>query len=504
MSVLERLDLVRERSGAAGKGGAFATTGRVLTVVSPIDGSTIGRVRLAEAADLERVVRDAAAAFETFRTMPAPRRGEIVRQIGEVLRAHKDDLGELVSLEVGKIRSEGLGEVQEAIDMADLCVGMSRQLCGLSMHSERPGHRMTEQWHPLGIVAVITAFNFPCAVWAWNALVALIAGDAVIWKPSLKAPLTAIATHELCERVLAAHGLSGLLGLVIGDDAVVGEALIRDERVPLVSATGSCRMGRHVNAVVGGRLARTLLELGGNNAILVHRDADLDLALRAVCFGAVGTAGQRCTTTRRLFVHRDVAGPFIDRLVGAYRTLPIGDPLQEGTLVGPLIDAGAVAQFEAAVAKAVAQGGAVLAGGKRLDRPGFYVAPTLIRLRHDAPIVADETFAPILYVDVYDDLDSAIAWQNEVRQGLSSAIFTDSVRAAEAFLSVRGSDCGIANVNIGTSGAEIGGAIGGEKETGGGREAGSDSWKAYMRRQTVTVNYTSSLPLAQGVRFDVG
>jgi aldehyde dehydrogenase (NAD+) len=435
--------------------------------------------------------------------VPAPKRGEILREVGDALRAVKDDLGRLVSLEVGKILSEGLGEVQESVDMADLCVGMARQLYGLTMHSERPGHRMYEQWHPLGPVGVITAFNFPNAVWAWNAMVATAAGDTVIWKPSLKAALTAIATHRVCDAVFERHGWGGVLGLVIGDDAEIGEALIRDHRIPLVSATGSTRMGKHVGQIVAGRLGRSLLELGGNNAIIVNADADLDLALRGIVFAACGTAGQRCTTTRRLFLHESVADRFLERLVKAYRSIPVGDPLQAGTLMGPLIDGLAVQQYEQAIATATSQGGEVLVGGKRIDRPGHYVEPTLIAARPDMPIVQQETFAPILYVFRYADLADAIRWQNDVPQGLSSALFTDSFRAAEEFLSARGSDCGIANVNIGTSGAEIGGAFGGEKETGGGREAGSDAWKAYMRRQTCTLNWSRDLPLAQGVKFDL-
>jgi aldehyde dehydrogenase (NAD+) len=501
--LLDRLSLREVQSGAWTRGGALPTSGRLLDVRSPIDGSAIGRVRLATAADLDRVLAEAVDAFARWRLVPGPRRGEIVRQMGEAFRAARDDLGALISWEVGKIRSEGLGEVVESIDMADFAVGLSRQLYGLTMASERPGHRMFEQWHPLGVVGVITAFNFPNAVWAWNALVAAVCGDAVVWKPSLKAPLTALATHRICHEVLDRNGFGGLFGLVIGDDAEVGEGLIGDPRVPLVSATGSCRMGRHVHRVVAGRLARCLLELGGNNAIVVEPDADLDLAIRAVCFGAVGTAGQRCTTTRRLFLHRAIADAFLDRLIAAYRSLPIGDPREEGVLVGPLIDEDAVQGFLRAIASASAQGGVVLVGGRRREGAGCYVEPTVVRIPHDRPIVHDETFAPILYVDVYDDLADAIAWQNEVAQGLSSSIFTGSMRAMEAFLGPAGSDCGIANVNIGTSGAEIGGAFGGEKETGGGREAGSDSWKSYMRRQTCTVNGSRDLPLAQGVRFDV-
>ncbi len=501
--LLERRGLVGVLAGAATRGGDLATDGRIHEVHSPIDGARIGQIRLATRAQYEHVAEEAQAAFRRWRLVPAPRRGEIVRQMGDALRLVKEDLGALITLEVGKLHSEGLGEVQESIDMADFCTGLGRQLYGLSMHSERPGHRMFEQWHPLGVVGVITAFNFPNAVWAWNAMVAAVCGDAVVWKPSLKGPLTAIATHRVCDAVLAAHGFDGLFGLVIGDDHEVGEALVKDPRMALVSATGSCRMGRYVNGVVAERLGRSLLELGGNNAIIVEPDADLDLALRAVCFGAVGTAGQRCTSTRRLFVHASIADTFLPRLARAYSTLLVGDPREPGVLVGPLIDDLAVQGFHRAIAEVVAQGGEILCGGGQVDRPGHYVQPTLVRARHDLAIVFQETFAPILYVDVYTDLDEAIAWQNEVEQGLSSAIFTNGMRAMESFLSASGSDCGIANVNIGTSGAEIGGAFGGEKQTGGGREAGSDSWKAYMRRQTCTINGTKGLPLAQGVRFDL-
>ena len=470
---------------------------------NPATGESLGAVELATAARYEAVVQKAEAVFAEWRMLPAPRRGEIVRQMAEALRARKEDLGALVSLEVGKIRAEGQGEVQESIDIADFAVGLSRQLYGLSMHSERARHRMYEQWHPLGTIGVITAFNFPNAVWAWNAMLAAVCGDAVIWKPSLKAPLTAIATHKVCEEVLAKNGWSGLFGLVIGRDADVGETMIHDRRLPLISATGSTRMGRRIGSVVAERLGRSLLELGGNNAILVEPDADVSLAVRGILFGAVGTAGQRCTTTRRLMVHRKIYGELVPKLVAAWKQCRIGDPLAEGTLVGPLIDEGAVTSFEEAIAAAVAQGGEILVGGKRVDRPGSFVEPTIIRARHDMPICREETFAPILYVFEYDSLDQAITWQNDVPQGLSSSIFTDSFRSAETFLSHLGSDCGIANVNIGTSGAEIGGAFGGEKDTGGGRESGSDSWKIYMRRQTNTLNWGRDLPLAQGISFDV-
>jgi aldehyde dehydrogenase (NAD+) len=500
---LTRLGLTEVNPGAASTSGWYSTSGRIVGSTDPATGEVIASVQLATAEDYERVVGECHEAFGRWRALPAPKRGEILRQIGEALRVHKDDLGRLVTLEVGKILSEGLGEVQESIDMADLAVGMSRQLHGLTMHSERAFHRMYEQWHPLGIVGVITAFNFPNAVWAWNATVAAVAGDVVLWKPSLKAPLTAIATHRICDEVLRRHGFAGVFSLIIGDDADVGEAMIHDRRVPLVSATGSCRMGRHVGQVVAGRLGRTLLELGGNNAIIVNKDADLDLAVRGVAFGAVGTCGQRCTSTRRLFLHDDIADELLSRLVAAYGKLPIGDPMDEGTLVGPLIDDDAVDQYVHALAKAKEQGGEILCGGEALDRAGSFVQPTIVRAHAGMEITREETFAPILYVFTFSDLEAAIAAQNDVDQGLSSAIFTDSFRAAETFLSSAGSDCGIANVNIGTSGAEIGGAFGGEKDTGGGREAGSDAWKAYMRRQTCTMNWGTELPLAQGVKFDL-
>lgn len=501
--ILQRLGLQEINSGAWAGGALDTSSGEIVSSVNPSDGKTLASVSLGTLDEYHQVIEKAESVFTEWRMVPAPKRGEIVRQMGEKLREHKDDLGALVSLEVGKVLSEGLGEVQESIDMADFCVGLSRQLYGLSMHSERSRHRMLEQWHPLGIVGVITAFNFPNAVWAWNAMVALVCGDTVVWKPSLKAPLTAIATHKLMNDVLAEHGFEGAIGLIIGQDATVGETMISDNRIPLISATGSTRMGRHVNQVVAGRLARCLLELGGNNAIIVEPSADLDLAIRGVAFGAVGTAGQRCTSTRRLFLHKDIAEEFTSRIVSAYEKLPIGHALDSGVLVGPLIDQDAVDMYSAAIEEAEKQGGKLLVGGKALDRDGFYVQPAIIKATVDMEITKHETFAPILYVFEYENLQDAIFWQNDVPQGLSSSIFTDSYRSAEEFLSHAGSDCGIANVNIGTSGAEIGGAFGGEKETGGGREAGSDSWKAYMRRQTCTMNWSPDLPLAQGVTFDI-
>lgn len=434
--------------------------------------------------------------------MPAPQRGLIVREIAEALRAHKQDLGALVSLEMGKILEEGLGEVQEMIDVADFALGLSRQLYGMTTQSERPGHRLYEQWHPLGPVGVITAFNFPVAVWAWNALIAAVCGDTVVWKPSEETPLTAVAVDRIVRPVLERHGHPDVFRLVVGDVPTVGEPMLDDRRLPLISATGSTRMGRIVAERVGRRLGRTLLELGGNNAIILMPDADLDLALRGCVFAAVGTAGQRCTTLRRLFLHRSIADEFRARLTRAYAQIRIGDPLDRKTLMGPLINARAVANYERAIVAIRAEGGEILYGGNRIEQN--YVEPTIARSRADMEIVAEEVFAPILHTIEFDSLDKAIEANNAVPQGLSSAIFTTNLKSAEQFLSARGSDCGIANVNIGTSGAEIGGAFGGEKDTGGGRESGSDSWKAYMRRQTVTINYSDALPLAQGIEFDLG
>jgi aldehyde dehydrogenase (NAD+) len=476
-------------------------TGPGLASLNPSTGEVIAEVPLATAAGYEQSIESAQDAFLRWRTVPAPARGLIVREIAEALRDHKEDLGRLVSLEMGKILQEGLGEVQEMIDVADFALGLSRQLYGMTTHSERPGHRLYEQWHPLGPVGVITAFNFPVAVWAWNALIAAVCGDTVVWKPSEETPLTAIATHNIAQRVLRKHGYEGIFQLLVGEVATVGEPMLDDRRLPLISATGSCRMGRIVASRVGQRLGRTLLELGGNNAIIVMPDADLDLALRGCVFAAVGTAGQRCTSLRRLFLHRSIGDSFRERLIRAYGQVRIGDPLAEDTLMGPLINTRAVTSFEQAVVQVIQEGGEVLHGGQRLE--GNFVQPTICRSRQDMRIVREEVFAPILHTIDFDSLDEAIAWNNDVPQGLSSAIFTNGLRASEQFLSPRGSDCGIANVNIGTSGAEIGGAFGGEKDTGGGRESGSDSWKAYMRRQTVTVNYSTSLPLAQGIRFDL-
>ncbi|NEX91668.1 aldehyde dehydrogenase family protein [Caulobacter sp. 17J65-9] len=493
--ILDRLGVER----AAFEGGDLA-------VRSPVDGAEIAAVRTQSAAQVADTVGRADAAFRAWRKVPAPRRGELVRLLGEELRKAKDDLGLLVTLESGKIRSEGLGEVQEMIDICDFAVGLSRQLYGLTMPSERPGHHMLERWQPLGPVAVISAFNFPVAVWCWNAALALVCGDSVIWKPSEKTPLVALATQAIFDRAAARFGdaPAHLSQVLVGAQAV-GEALVDDPRVPLVSATGSTRMGRAVAPRVAERFGRSLLELGGNNAMIVTPSADLDMAVRAIAFSAVGTAGQRCTTLRRLLVHASVADALVERLKGAYTTLKIGSPLEGDTLVGPLIDEASATAFEAALDRAKAEGGEVVVGGGRADTGlgGAYVKPAIVRMPAQSAIVRHETFAPILYVLTWTDFDEAIELQNAVPQGLSSCVFTDSVREAEAFLSATGSDCGIANVNIGPSGAEIGGAFGGEKETGGGRESGSDAWKAYMRRQTQTVNYSKELPLAQGVRFDV-
>ncbi|WP_082573769.1 MULTISPECIES: L-piperidine-6-carboxylate dehydrogenase [unclassified Nocardioides] len=492
----------REILSALGAGDPFTTDGALVTR-SPIDGSDLGRLPAHSASDVTDAVTAAQAAFEQWRSVPGPVRGQLVRELGNLLREHKDLLGELVSIEAGKIRSEGLGEVQEMIDICEFAVGLSRQLHGLTIASERPGHRMMEQWHPLGVIGVISAFNFPVAVWSWNAALAFVAGDAVVWKPSEKTLLTALACQalalEAARRVGAPQGLSQL---VLGESAV-GEVLVDDPRVPLVSATGSTRMGKLVAPRVAARLGRCLLELGGNNAAVVAPSADLDLAVRGIVFSAVGTAGQRCTSLRRVIVHESVHDELVDRLSKAYGTLSIGSPLEASTLVGPLVDASATEGFLAAVEQAQADGGRLVTGGGRADgvAGGQYVVPAIVDMPAQTDIVKTETFAPLLYVLKYAELDEAIVLHNEVAQGLSSAIFTLDVREAELFTSAVGSDCGIANVNIGTSGAEIGGAFGGEKETGGGRESGSDAWKAYMRRSTNTINYSTELPLAQGVEF---
>ncbi|TFH73698.1 aldehyde dehydrogenase family protein [Gammaproteobacteria bacterium LSUCC0112] len=478
---------------------------QAITVHSPIDGVELACLKPTTQADIPGIIKLAHNAFEQWRTVPAPRRGELVRLLGEELRAAKHELGALVTLEAGKIRSEGLGEVQEMIDICDFAVGLSRQLYGLTIASERPGHRMMESWHPMGTCAVISAFNFPVAVWAWNAALALVCGNPVIWKPSEKTPLTAMATTKIVERALARFGdaPNGLLQLVIGG-ADIGDALVSSKRVAIVSATGSTRMGSIVGPKVAARFGRSILELGGNNAMIVAPSADLDMAVRAIVFSAVGTAGQRCTTLRRLFVHESIHDVLVEKITKAYASLPIGNPLDAGTLIGPLIDKTALQHMQNALEQARQQGGEIV-GGEPVSTnvpAGAYVKPALVLMPQQSDVVKHETFAPILYVMTYSDLDTAIHLQNDVPQGLSSCIFTLNLREAEQFLSAAGSDCGIANVNIGPSGAEIGGAFGGEKETGGGRESGSDAWRGYMRRQTNTINYSSQLPLAQGVKFD--
>ena len=500
---LRRLGIEQQNSGVYAGGWVSKPRGEALASLNPATASPIARVATATREDYDRCVETAQATFRHWRMKPPPQRGEIVRQLGDALREYKKDLGLLVTLEVGKICSEGEGEVQEMIDMCDFAVGLSRQLYGLTMASERPQHRLFEQWQPLGPIGIITAFNFPVAVWAWNAALAAVCGDTMIWKPSPHTPLTAIAVQHIVNRVMAANGLEGVFSLCIGHDAAVGQWMAEDRRLPLISATGSCAMGSSVGETVSRRLGRSLLELGGNNAVIVSESADLDLTLRAVLFAAAGTAGQRCTTLRRLIVHHSIIDAFVQQLVAAYSSIKIGEPWEDGVLMGPLINQGAVDQMHKAIDTIRQQGGEVLCGGRQLERSGFFVEPTIVRARKPLAIMNEETFAPILYVVPYRDLDEAIEINNSVAQGLTSAIFTDRLREAEQFLSAGGSDCGIANVNIGTSGAEIGGAFGGEKETGGGREAGSDSWKTYMRRQTCTINGGHELPLAQGVKFTV-
>lgn len=481
--------------------------GEIIDSFSPVDGNKIGSVTAADKESYEAVIKKAEEAFKTWRLVPAPKRGEIVRQIGEALRQYKEPLGKLVSYEMGKSLQEGLGEVQEMIDICDFAVGLSRQLHGLTMHSERPGHRMYEQYHPLGIVGIISAFNFPVAVWSWNSMLAWVCGDVCVWKPSEKVPLCGIACQHIITEVFKKNNVpEGVSGLIVGGREV-GEWMAADSRIPLVSATGSTRMGKAVGATVAARLGRSLLELGGNNAIIISKEADLDIAILGALFGAVGTAGQRCTTTRRLIIHEDVYDTVKNKLVSAYKQLRIGDPLDQKNHVGPLIDKDAVRMYLDSIEQCKAEGGNFIVEGGVLSGPGYesgcYVKPCIAEAKPDYKIVQHETFAPILYLLKYKTIEEAIAIQNEVPQGLSSSIMTLNMREAEQFLSHAGSDCGIANVNIGTSGAEIGGAFGGEKETGGGRESGSDAWKAYMRRQTNTINYSTSLPLAQGIKFDV-
>ena len=504
--ILRKLGI--ESVNPGGFDGEWLGSGDPLDSISPVDGHTIASVTQVTADEYDRIAGRAHEAFLKWRLLPAPKRGEVIRQLGNALRAVKTELGALVTLEMGKIRAEGEGEVQEMIDICDFAVGLSRQLYGMTTHSERPGHRMFEQWHPLGVVGVISAFNFPVAVWSWNCALAAVCGDPTLWKPSSQTPLTAVACTRIAEQVCRANGVDpAVFSLTIGRGSTVGERLLHDKRVPLVSATGSCSMGYRVGSVVGERLGRTILELGGNNAIIVTPDADLKLTIPAIVFGAVGTAGQRCTSTRRIIVHESLRKELTDTLVNAYKQVRIGNPLEASTLMGPLVQPKAVEDMMNAIVRLKEEGGQVLSGGEHLtgaDYPGgCYVSPCLATARNEFKIVQEETFAPILYLIPYESLDEALALHNDVPQGLSSAIFTNNLREAEAFLSCRGSDCGIANVNIGTSGAEIGGAFGGEKETGGGRESGSDAWKAYMRRQTNTINYSTDLPLAQGIKFEL-
>lgn len=508
--VLSRLGIKETNSGATTGMNWLKTSGDITESVSPIDGKVIAKITNANADEYEQVIEVAQAGFEQWKTWPAPARGEVVRQIGLALRESKDDLGFLVSLEMGKIYQEGLGEVQEMIDICDFAVGQARQLYGFTMQSERPKHRMYDQYHPLGIVGVVSAFNFPVAVWSWNTMIAAIAGDAVVWKPSSKTPLTAIACQNIIQKVLKDNNVpEGIFSLVIARSSVMGDNFAADPRIRLMSVTGSTAVGKRISAICGKRLANTIMELGGNNAIIISDKADLDMAIPAIVFGSVGTTGQRCTSTRRLIIHEDVYEQVKDRLVNAYKQVAkkIGNPLDENVLVGPMIDTGAVTMYTEAIQQLKEHGGKILFGGEVLEgekfTAGTYVIPALAEAENHWEIVQEETFAPLLYLLKYNKFEDALALNNNVPQGLSSAIFTLNMREAELFLSSIGSDCGIANVNIGTSGAEIGGAFGGEKDTGGGRESGSDAWKAYMRRQTNTINYSTELPLAQGIKFDL-
>jgi len=509
LDFLKNLGLDKQNSGVSTGTEWLSGNGSLIESVSPADGSVIAQVRNANREDYETVISQAQDSFQEWRKIPAPQRGEIVRQIGNAVREAKADLGKLVSWEMGKIYQEGLGEVQEMIDICDFAVGLSRQLYGFTMHSERPGHRMYDQYHPLGIVGIITAFNFPVAVWSWNSMIAAVCGDVSIWKPSPKTPLCSIALQRIIGKVIRKNKMpEGVFNLVIGTNEEIAETLVNDTRVPLISATGSTNMGRKVSAKVASRLGRSILELGGNNAIIITESADLKIAIPGIVFGSVGTCGQRCTTTRRIIVHESIYDDVKDQLVQAYSQLEnrVGDPLDSDTLIGPMIDEVAVKTFRNALKAIREQGGKIIYGGDILDGypSELYVRPALAEVENHWPIVQEETFAPLLYLIRYQDFDEALRLQNDVPQGLSSAVFTRDFQESEKFLSHEGSDCGLANVNIGTSGAEIGGAFGGEKDTGGGRESGSDAWKAYMRRQTNTINYSSDLPLAQGVNFDLG
>jgi aldehyde dehydrogenase (NAD+) len=505
MDLLKRLGIQSTNPGAySGHTWKSDLSNDCLISFNPATGTMLAKVATASMEDYEHVLKRATAAFLIWREIPAPQRGEVIRQIGQALREHKDDLGSLVSLEMGKSKQEGDGEVQEMIDIADFAVGQSRMLYGKTMHSERPNHRMYEQWHPYGVIGVISAFNFPVAVWAWNAFIAAICGNITVWKPSAKTPLCAIAVHYICQQILKKNNCPDIFALIIPESHTIADALVNDNRIPLLSFTGSTAVGRDVAAKVASRLGRSILELGGNNAIILDNTADLKLAIPAIVFGAVGTAGQRCTSTRRLFVQNDIYEDVLQRLHYAYKQITIGDPLNPKNLMGPLIDQQAVEQYSQAIVRIKKAGGEILYGGKVINSDGHFVQPTLVKgLKNDSDIVQEETFAPILYVMPYSTITEAIALQNAVPQGLSSALFTTNLKHAERFLSVHGSDCGIANINIGTSGAEIGGAFGGEKDTGGGRESGSDAWKAYMRRQTNTINWGDALPLAQGIKFNL-
>jgi aldehyde dehydrogenase (NAD+) len=503
-ALLNKLEINERNIGSCAGPGLWYSDekGEDLVSYNPTTGKPIAAVQQATAETYEKVMEKTVQAFQSWRMKPAPARGQVVRELGQALRDYKEPLGDLVTIEMGKIKGEGHGEVQEMIDICDFAVGLSRQLYGLTMKSERPAHFMMEQWHPLGPVGVITAFNFPVAVWSWNAAIAAVCGDPVIWKPSSETPLTGIAVQTIANRVLADNGLEGIFSLVIGRGAVIGERMINDKRIPMVSFTGSTRMGRRVSEAVAKRFGSTILELGGNNAVIVADDADLDMAVRAILFGAVGTAGQRCTSTRRVFMQKGIAAELTNRLTKAYKQVRIGDPMKDTTLMGPVVNAAAVKDMMAALEVAKEQGGEILCGGGLLPEMGqLFVEPTIVKMPSQTAIVHEETFAPILYLLEVENLDQAIEMHNAVPQGLSSALFTTNLLSAQTFLSAKGSDCGIANINIGTSGAEIGGAFGGEKETGGGRESGSDSWKAYMRRQTNTVNWSKDLPLAQGIKF---
>ena len=504
-SILSDLGINDFSHGACSGINKWSTTNQdeIIESMNPSTGEVIASVYQASERDYDRIVQDSVSAFKDFRKVPAPIRGQLVREMGDALRAKKDALGSLVSLEMGKIKQEGDGEVQEMIDIADFAVGQSRMLYGKTMHSERQDHRMYEQWHPLGPVGVISAFNFPVAVWAWNAFIAAICGDTTIWKPSSSTPLCAIAVQNICNEVMEKNGYSGIFSTIIGKGSIVGERMLSDSNIPLVSFTGSTKMGRHVSSKVAERFGKTILELGGNNAIIIDETADLDLVIPAVVFGSVGTAGQRCTSTRRIIVHDSLYDIFTERLLNAYKQVNVGDPLDKSTLMGPLVNEKAISDFLHAIEAVKAKGGEILCGGEKLDRSGNFVTPAVAKAKNDWEIVQQETFAPILYLMSYSSLNEAIEMHNNVPQGLSSSMFTTKVANAEEFLSQRGSDCGIANINIGTSGAEIGGAFGGEKETGGGRESGSDSWKQYMRRQTNTLNWSKELPLAQGIEFNL-